>query len=268
MPSPETNPSRKNKGYYYPGFVERGDERTISLEPIGFMEIFNDVAVELPMQPNLMEVKTEINKVVHRIEDEVGLWRALITVTIGTSSDFINDDTNDVDEISTDVDKMGRFSSDFEWDVSEKRLRLPDSIVEVKEVYINDEEWKQLTYAEVKDSNNSSEEIFHQVGKFIYFPIDLATKTTTLKIRVKSMYGGVTEYDGYGLENQTVRMPPFYRQMLVSGVLMNLTVRPKYKDVDLYTHNKEIYEREVVQLRTNYDNLVITYLKREPYYQY
>ena len=118
MSATEANPSSKAKGYYYPGFVEVQDERTINLEPIGFMEIFNDVAVELPMQPNLMEVKTEINKVVHRIEDEVGLWRALITVTIGTSGDFINDDTNDVDEISTDVDKMGRFSSDFEWDVS------------------------------------------------------------------------------------------------------------------------------------------------------
>lgn len=268
MPPTETNPSRKDKGYYYPGFVERGDERTVNLNPIGFMEIFNDVAVELPMQPNLMEIKTEINKVVHRIEDEVGLWRALITVTIGTSSDNIDVTTTDVNLITTDTDKLGRFSSEYVWYASEKRLRIPDSIVEVNEVYIDNEEWKQVTYAEVKDSNNSSEKIFHQIGKFIYFPVDLATETTTLKIRVKSMYGGVTEYDGYGIGDQTVNMPPFYRQMLVSGVLMNLTVRQKYKDVDLYTHNKDIYEREVVQLKQNYDNLVITYLTREPYYQY
>ena len=264
----ETSPSSKHQGYYYPGFVERGDERTINLEPIGFMEIFNDVAVELPMQPNLMEVKTEINKVVHRIEDEVGLWRALITVTIGTTDDTIDGTTDDIEDITTDVDKLGRFSSEFFWDASEKRLRLPDTVVEVKEVYIDNEEWKQVTYAEVKDSNNSSEEIFHQVGKFIYFPIELAAETTILKIRVKSMYGGVTEYDGYGIGDQTVNMPPFYRQMLVSGVLMNLTVRQKYKDVDLYQHNKEIFERETVQLKQNYDNLVITYLTREPYYQY
>lgn len=268
MSATEANPSSKAKGYYYPGFVEVQDERTINLEPIGFMEIFNDVAVELPMQPNLMEVKTEINKVVHRIEDEVGLWRALITVTIGTTDDTIDGTTNDIEDITTDADKLGRFSSEYFWDVSEKRLRLPDTVVEVKEVYIDDEEWKQVTYAEVKDSNNSSEEIFHQVGKFIYFPIELAAETTILKLRVKSMYGGVTEYDGYGVDSQTVNMPPFYRQMLVSGVLMNMTVRQKYKDVDLYQHNKEIFERETVQMKQNYDNLVITYLTRKPYYQY
>ena len=270
MPSTETNPSSKHQGYYYPGFVESTDSGTVNLNPIGFMEIFNDVAIELPIQPNLMEIKTEINKMIHRIEDEVGLWRALITVNIGTQTTTTDDtsETTDIESITTDIEAMGRFTDEFVFDSTEKRLRLPDNIVEVNEVYIDDEEWENVTYEEVKDTNNSSEEIFHQVGKFIYFPKDLSSETTILKLKVKSMYGGVTEYDGYGIQDQTVSLPPFYRQMLVSGVIMNLTIRQKYKDVDLYKHSKDVYERELIQLKENYDDLVPTYLNREPSYKY
>ena len=257
-------------GYFYPGTVEKSDPETINLQPIKFMELYNDISVELPIQPNLMEVKTEINKVVHRIEDEIGLWRALLNVSVGTHIYTIDDTsfTTAIESITTNVDEFGRFEGTFDFDSTEKKLRIPDRIVEVKEIYIDNEEWKQVTYAEVKDSNNASEKIFHQVGKFVYFPVDLSTETTTLKIRVKSMYGGVTEYDGYGIEDATVSIPTFYQQMLISGVIMNLTVRQKYKDVDLYNHNKEIFERELVQLKINYDNLVPTYLEREPAYKY
>lgn len=257
-------------GYFYPGIVEKDSTETLNLRPIKFMEIYNDISVELPIQPNLMEVKTEINKVVHRIEDEIGLWRALVTVTVGTHTTTIDDtsDTTVFENETTNIGELGRFRDDYVFDSTEKRLRVPDSVVEVKEVYIDDEEWQQVTYKEVKDSNNSSEKIFHQIGKFIFFPVDLSTATTILKLKVKSMYGGVTEYDGYGIEDATVNIPTFYQQMLISGVLINLSIRQKYKDIDLYKHNKEIFERELVQLKRNYDNLVPTYLEREPTYKY
>ena len=268
--STEVNPSSKEKGYYYPGFVENTEAGTVNLTPVKFMDIFNDIAIELPIQPNLMEVKTEINKVIHRIEDEVGLWRALITVTIGKETTTTDDtsETTDIEDITTNIEEMGRFADNFIFDSGEKRLRLPDNIVEVNEVYIDDEEWKNVTYEEVKDTNNSSEKIFHQIGKFIFFPKDLNSETTILKLKVKSMYGGVSEYDGYGVQDQTVSLPPFYRQMLVSGVVMSLTIRQKYKDVDLYKHSKDVYERELIQLKENYDDLVPTYLNREPSYKY
>jgi len=49
---------------------------------------------------------------------------------------------------------------------------------------------------------------------------------------------------------------------------MSLTIRQKYKYVDLYKHSKDVYERELIQLKENYDDLVPTYLNREPSYKY
>ena len=69
-------------------------------------------------------------------------------------------------------------------------------------------------------------------------------------------------------EDQIIDVPETYRQLLISGVLLGLTSRPKYKDQDLFTYNKEIFEREYINLKVQYDNLEPSYESRDMTYKY
>jgi len=127
-------------------------------------------------------------------------------------------------------------------------------VIEVLEVYLDDEEWESVSYEEVKDSANSSENIFSQIGRFIYFPIDLAATAEICKIRVKRNFSFV---DMTLDDEAEVDLPESYRQLLISGSLISLTSRGKYKDEGVYKVNKEVFEREFVSLKAQYENLEI-----------
>ena len=235
--------------------------------PLRFYDIYADIAMELPSQPNLNMVKAEINKVIRRINDEIGLWRELVKITPSTiTTDIESMSTTNIESLSTtNIEDFGRFRFGWDWDSTDKMLRLHDTVVEVIEVYIDDEEWKSVEYQEVKDTNNSTKEIYAQIGRFIYFPIDLATETEILKIRVKRSYPYVSSV----LSDQAeVDLPESYRQLLISGTLLALASRGKYKDEDIFAVNKEIFEREYVSLKLQYENLEVEYTSYEPKYKY
>jgi len=235
--------------------------------PLNFMDIYADIAMELPNQPNLGIVRAEVNKVIRRVNDEVGLWRELVRVSAGTiTSGWQTLDANKWHaEDDQDWDMWGKFTHGWDWDSTDYILRLSDVVVEVEEVYIAGEEWENVTYEEVKDTNNSSEEIYAQIGRYIYFPLDLATSSKKCDIRVKMNYS----YVGIAISDSTViDLPESYRQMLISGCLFALTSRGKYKDEDVFAVNKEIFEREQVALRNQYDNLEVEYVSYESKYKY
>mgnify|MGYP005828006917 CR=1 FL=1 len=149
---------------------------------------------------------------------------------------------------------------DWDWDSDAKRLTMSDNVVELMGIYIDNVEWEYKSYEEVMDSDNSSEKIYNQTGRYVYFPVDLDSETTAFKIDCKKNYSFVNiAIGGDKFANQTtVDLPESYRQLLISGVVMALTLRPKFKDPDLYAHNKLIFDKEYVELKERYDYLGTT----------
>ena len=235
--------------------------------PLRFMDIYADIAMELPQQPNLGIVRAEVNKVIRRVNDEIGLWREMVRVSAGTITTGWEDlDANKWQlEDDQDWDLWGKFTFGWDWDESDYILRLADIVVEVDEVYIDDEIWENVTYEKVKDTNNSSEKIYCQIGRYLYFPIDLAASTKICDIRVKMNYSFI---ESAIVDSTVIDLPESYRQMLISGCLFSLANRGKYKDPDVFAVNKEIFEKEHFSLKSQYDNLEVEYVTREPQYKY
>ena len=240
---------------------------TVLNHPMKFFDIYEDITIELPVPVTINIIKLEINKVIRRVNDEIGLHKDLIQVSTGSLNTSIDgmSTTAIESESTTNIDAIGRFKFGWDWNTTENRLRLSDDVMEVLEVFLEDVEWEQVDYPKVKDSDNSSDKIFAQVGRWLYFPVDLSTETDILRIRVKRQYSFVDQVLD---KDQIIDVPETYRQLLISGVVIALTSRPKYKDVDIFNVNKEIFEREYINLRTQYNNLEPSYESRDMTYKY
>lgn len=240
---------------------------TVLNHPMKFFDVYEDIAVELPNSVPINMVKLEINKIIRRVNDEIGLHRDLIQVSTGSINTSIDGMTTIFIELedTTNVESMGRFKFGWDWNTTENRLRLSDDVYEVLEVYIDNVEWEQVTFEAVKDSNNASEKYWSQVGRNIWFPLDLADETTVIKINCKRQYSFVDQVLG---ENAIIDVPENYRQLLISGVLYNLSARPKYRDENLFTVNKQTFESEFKSLKFSYHNLESTYESRDTIYKY
>jgi hypothetical protein len=240
---------------------------TVLNHPMKFFDIYEDITIELPTPVPINIVKLEINKVIRRVNDEIGLHKDLIQVSAGSINDSIDSLlTTDIDlELTTNIDEMSRFKFGWDWNTTENRLRLSDDVYEVLDVYIDEVEWEQVDYESVKSSDNTSEKYWSQVGRFIWFPLDLADETTTIKINCKRQYSFVGQVVD---ENAIIDVPENYRQLLISGVLYNLTARPKYRDENLFAVNKQTFESEFQSLKSSYHNLESTYESRDTTYKY
>ena len=137
---------------------------TIENNPMKFIDIYNDISVELDVQPGMKLIESEVNKIIRRVNDTIGLFRDVMKVTVGTATTSVDDaDTwsNTLDATTDILIDLGRFTSDWVWNSTENRLTLSDEVVDVIGVYIDDVEWEFSSYEEVKDSGNSTEKIFH-----------------------------------------------------------------------------------------------------------
>jgi len=241
-------------------------KKTSIKHPLNFMEIFADIAVELPEQPNIGIVRIEINKVIRRVNDEIGLWREMIRVAAGTiTSGWQNLATNtwDNEDVQT-WDMWGKFAHGWDYDQTNYILRLADTVVEVEEVYFDGEEWECVPYQEVKDTNNASEEIYAQIGRYLYFPFDLKTSSKVCDIRVKQNYSFL---ESVVIDSTVIDLPESYRQLLISGALYALSSRQKFKDEDLFKLHKETFDRELSALKRQYYNLEVD-TNYDPIYNY
>ena len=240
---------------------------TILNHPMKFFDIYEDITVELPAPVPINLIKLEINKIIRRVNDEIGLFKDLIQVNTGSLNTTIDGMTTTAieSETSTAINLIGRFKFAWDWNTTDYRLRLSDDIYEVLDVYVDEEEWEQVDYETVKSSDNTSEKYWSQVGRFIWFPLDLADETTSLRINCKRQYSFVESVID---ESAIIDVPENYRQLLISGVLYNLTARPKYKDENIFAVNKQTFESEFQSLRSSYYNLESTYESRETTYKY
>ena len=239
------------------------DNKSVLTHPLKFIDIYYDISAELPQQPGLKLVEIELNKVIRMINDTLGLWRELTDINTGTLTTNIEDAgtwDNNIDATVLLWDQAGRFNMDWDWDSTAKRLTMADNVVELMGVYIDDVEWEYRSFQHTMDSSNSSEKIYNQTGRYVYFPVDLDGETTSFKLDCKKNYSFVNiAVGGDKYANMTtVDLPEAYRQLLISGVVMALTLRPKFKDPDLYAHNKEIFDKEYVELKDRYTYLETT----------
>ncbi len=237
--------------------------KKVQTHPLKFIDIYYDIAAELPQQPNLKLVEIELNKVIRMINDTLGLWRELTQISTGSITTSIDEAATWDNNIESTIllwDQTGRFNMDWDWDSDTKRLTMSDNVVELMGIYIDDEEWEYRSYEETMNSSNSSEKIYNQTGRYVYFPVDLGAETTSFKLDCKKNYSFVNiAIGGNQFANQTtVDLPEAYRQLLISGVVMALTLRPKFKDPDLYVHNKEIFDKEYTELKERYEYLGTT----------
>ena len=240
---------------------------TILNHPMKFFDVYEDICIELPVSVPINLIKLEINKVIRRVNDEIGLHKDLIQVSAGTLNLKIEEmtTTNIESETTYNIEVMSRFNFGWDWNTTDNRLRLSDDIYEVLEVYIDNEEWEQVTYEDAKDSNNTSEKYWSQVGRYLWFPLDLADETTTLRINCKRQYSYV---DSVVDDQAIIDVPENYRQLIISGVLYNLTARPKYRDENIFAINKQTFESEFQSLKFSYANLESSYEKRDMTYKY
>ena len=114
---------------------------TIENKPMKFIDIYNDISVELDVQPGMKLIESEINKVIRRVNDTIGLFRDVMQVTVGTTTtsvDDVNTWSSTVDATTTNVDETGRFNNNWVWSSTENRLTLSDEVVDVIGVYIDD----------------------------------------------------------------------------------------------------------------------------------
>ena len=270
MPSPEVNPSSAkskygptSKGGSQRGPDGAGQSATSSTYYDGvsmsFLEVYQDVAGALSKQVGYGIVKRELNKGIHQINDEIGLFDAIVKVTVGTETTTLDGNTTVFQSITTNVNELGRFSLEWNWDSDTKSVKLPDYVSEFKQAFVDDEEWENVPYDVMKDSENASEKIWHQTGRFVYFPIDLASETKILRVRVKMMYPGIRDFAGYSVLDSQIYLPHHYRMLLVSSAIMNITILPDYKDADIYAHYKEIYTTEYAALIRKVDNIQSSY---------
>ena len=239
------------------------DNKRVLTHPLKFVDIYYDISAELPQQPGLKLVEIELNKVIRMVNDTLGLWRELTQINTGvmtTAIDLAGTWENNIESTEDFPNQAGRFNMDWQWDNDESRLTMSDNVVEVMGVYIDDVEWEYRSYEFTKDSDNSSEKVYNQTGRYLYFPLDLDGETSDFKLDCKKNYSFVNiALGGDKFANQTtVDLPEAYRQLLISGVVMALTLRPKFKDPDLYAHNKEIFEKEYIELKDRYNYLETT----------
>ena len=111
--------------------IEEGS--ATQLVPILFYDVYQDIALELPEQPNISIVKAEVNKVIRRVNDEIGLWRQLVRVSPSTITASIDEMTTTViqSETTDEIEDYGRFRFGWDWQSTDNRLRLDDNVVEI-----------------------------------------------------------------------------------------------------------------------------------------
>lgn len=235
--------------------------------PMPFMELYADIGMELSVQPNIGVVRAEINKVIRRVNDEIGLWREMVRVSAGKITtgweDLEVNNWNNEDEQNWDM--WGKFRFGWDYDEIDFILRLSDIVVEVEEVYFDNEEWQPVPLETLHANGNESEKIFTQIGRYLYFNFDLATSTKICDIRVKQSYSYI---ESVVTRNTNIDLPESYRQMLISGALIALTNREPHKDPDVYAVNKEVFEREYEALKNQYINLEVEYTQYDQTYKY
>jgi len=163
---------------------------------------------------------------------------AIITITGTTDDDAdtwnVDDIDINVDDLDVNVDDMGRFIEGFSFNTTDYYLTIPETIISVKELLIDDIAQIPKSYEVMKNNYPSSEDFFFlifgtritgdvgyftQFGNKIYFNKDLSAETTVIKLIVEMKYSE--------LDEDTLNLPEYCKQYLISNCVKILGSRTK-----------------------------------------
>ena len=191
--------------------------------------------------PKNNEISMQLNSIIDMINVECDSRRVILTAS-GEGGDLI-EDLDDVlieDLSTTEIEDMGSFINGFKYDADEYALTIPDSIISVEKIWIDNEEWSNRTYAEVKATGNSSSNIFYHEGRNIYFAKDIQDSGEAIKFQVTMTYAYIADDE--------IQVPNNYKQLFVSGGIYLLASFARYENKTLISIHKEIYERNLHEL--------------------
>ncbi len=219
---------------------------------LGIIDIRQDVKsrFDIDNPPKNNEIKMQINSIIDMINVECPSRRVILTAT-GEGGSLIEDlDTVLIEELDdTLIEDMGAFINDFAYDSDEYKLTIPDSIISVEKIWIDNEEWQNRTYKEVKDTGNSGAHIFYHEGRDIYFPADIQLSGESIKFQVTMTYAYIADNE--------IQVPNNYKQLFVSGCIYLLASMARYESATLISIHKEIYERNLGELITQQKMLAV-----------
>ena len=211
------------------------------------VDIVNEIGSRFfPVRMGKGLIKSQINSIIDRINVEMGSRVAILTITSGETVTNWDDDTGDWDVDDGDWGSL-TVTTGWEYDSTAYSITAPTDIEKIEKIWIDDEEWSARTFQEIKDSGNSSAEIFYSAGRYIYFPADVSSKELKVQVRVNYAY----------LTDSIITLPDNYRSVIVSGSIYMLSAMAEYENKILLSVHGAIYNKHIDILKTKKNMLEI-----------
>lgn len=188
--------------------------------------------------PGSKEIEAAVNKVIRKINSRTNAHKILLSITgsaLQSGADSWNVDDIDikVNDIDVNVDDMGRFIEDFSWDSDNYCLTIPESIIHIARIYVDDDLWTPKTYEVMKnttpayifdfmeDNTTTDENYFTQIQNKIYFYTDLGGSSETSEIKIL----GYMDYPE--VSKDEITCPDYCKDYLINEAIVTLASRPK-----------------------------------------
>ena len=185
--------------------------------------------------PGKNEIDEAVNECIRDINNRTPAIKALIKITGDEDAEATWGDTTTVWGSATTIwGETGRFINGFSFDSTDYYLTIPDNIISVKQLYINDIAQIPKPYEAMINTESASEDFFYllygtritsergyftQYGRKIYFQVDLGAETSVIKLEVEMEFGKVNEDE--------LEVPTFFTQYLISNCVSILGSRSK-----------------------------------------
>jgi len=201
------------------------------------VDVVNEIRSRFSIPIGKKLVKSQINSIIDRINVEMGSRVAIITVIGESGTSFLS---TTVSFLDTDVGFLdGNVFTGFTYDSTNYVLTISDAVEKVEKLWIDDEEWQARTFQEIKETGNSSSEIFYSAGRYIYFPSDISDNIVKLQVRTNYVY----------LTDDVITLPDNYKQLIVSGAIYMLSSIKEYENGVLLSIHKDIYDKHIDELK-------------------
>ncbi len=230
----------------------------MATDTISFEDLYNEITLGFSILPTRSEVRATLNAVIHQINSRMDMHQEVIQIASDmiyawedlTAANLIDnwEDLTAANDYNS-WENWGRFIQGYEFDITQYRLIIPKNIQKIDELYVDDEKWTNVSYEVLNDSDNSTENYYSQMGRYVYFSSDISTDTEIIKIKIRTLYDDITG-------DYTV-LPYIYHQLLISGAIYLLTLRPIYSNEGLNKQHKEVYYIELNSVKDKEDGLNI-----------
>lgn len=222
-------------------------------------ELYNSVTLGINPKPVFREVIEYLNTIIRLINSRENGYRSILNVTLLAKEAAEGNTFSDFDvgmsTMSGAVADYGIFMDYFEYDSDDYKLSIKTNslITKITAIYVDDVLWRNVPYQDVKDGNNADRYIYCSRGRDIYFPIDIESGTTSIKMDIMKRYDLISSPDDKDGEYND--MPDTYYQELVSGAIYLITSKEAIAQVNREIFNNEKYRTKSLEIPNSYIKL-------------